>query len=50
MLSRALVFVVAGLAALVSPGCEGSSGSSASEGTKKTTFYVEGMGEKLKLL
>jgi hypothetical protein len=50
MSSRVAVFVVAGLSALVSPGCDGSSGGASAEGTKKTTFYVEGMGEKLKLL
>ncbi len=50
MLSRVVVFAVAGLAALASPGCDGSSGGASSEGTKKITFYVEGMGEKLKLL
>jgi len=37
MLSRALVFVVAGLAVAVSSGCDGSSG----EGAKKITFYDE---------
>lgn len=50
ILSR-LPIVVAALAGLMSYGCDGSSGEATpDEATKKVTFYLEGMGEKLKLL
>ena len=46
MLSKAQFIVVASLAVIFSSGCGGSS----DEDTGKVTFYVAGMGEKLKLL
>ena len=49
MLSKAQFIVVAGLAGLAVGTFSGCGGSS-DEGTEKVTFFVEGMGEKLKLL
>lgn len=46
MLNKAQILTVVGLAVLFFCGC----GDSADKGTKTVTFYVKGMGEKLKLL
>ncbi len=47
MLSKAQFIVVAGLAV---GGTVAGCGGSSDEGTEKVTFFLAGMGEKLKLL
>lgn len=46
MLSKVRFTAIAGLLVLLGSGCGGSS----DQGTETVTFFVKGMGEKLKLL